>query len=548
MDHEYLANLLYPDIDTVPDDMEKAYPPRDLPEGAKVTRFAPSPTGFIHLGNLYGALTDERLAHQSGGVFFLRIEDTDSKREVEGGVELIIDMLDKFGIRFDEGATSDGDNGSYGPYRQSRRKKIYQTYAKDLVRKGLAYPCFCTPEDLNAIREEQEREKLTPGYYGKWAKWRDADLDSIRSELDAGRPFVLRLRSEGHEGESFKFDDLVKGKIDITANFIDHVLLKSDGIPDYHFAHAVDDHLMRTTHVVRDESWLPSLPFHIELFRVLGFRMPKYIHTAQVLKLDDGKKRKLSKRKDPEFAMSFFYSRGYPAEVTLEYMMTLLNSNFEEWRKANPDLPYTDFPFTVKKMSPSGCLFDFDKLNDISRTVISRFSTEKMYSSSVEWAREFDPELADLFTADPDYAKAILSIGRGGKKPRKDITVFSDLRNYADFFFDGLFVQKDPFPDAFAPEKVREVLSLYADEYDESEDRDMWFARIKSIAERTGFCPDMKEYKAAPELYAGSVADVSMFIRLALTGRLNSPDMYDVMHILGRDRSVSRIRKKAEEL
>ena len=548
MDFERLADLLYPNITTLPEDMEAKYPPRDLPEGAKVTRFAPSPTGFIHLGNLYGALIDERLAHQSGGVFMLRIEDTDAKREVEGGVSLIIDMLDKFNIHFDEGATADGDNGAYGPYRQSQRKEIYQTYAKQLVREGHAYPCFCSPEELDAIRAEQESIKMTPGYYGKWAKWRDADIEAIEEKLNAGVPFVLRLRSQGEDGQSFKFDDLVKGKIDVTANFIDHVILKSDGIPDYHFAHAVDDHLMRTTHVVRDESWLPSLPFHIELFRTLGFKMPKYIHTAQVLKLDDGKKRKLSKRKDPEFAMSFFYASGYPVLVTTEYMMTLLNSNFEEWRLANPDLPYTDFPFTVKKMSPSGCLFDFDKLNDISKTILSKLSADEMYDASLEWAESFVPDFAVLLSRDPEYSKAILSIGRGGKKPRKDITVFSDLPKYMGFFFDELFTEVEEYPESFNNGDIKKVLSDFVSVYSPDDDQNQWFDKVKATAKDNGFCPDMKEYKANPDSYKGSVADVSMFLRVAITGRQNSPDLYTVMQILGYDKTINRLNSRMETL
>ncbi len=548
MDFDRLSELLYPDIKTLPEDMEAKFPPRDLPEGAKVTRLAPSPTGFIHLGNFYGALIDERLAHQSGGVVFLRIEDTDAKREVEGGVALIIDMLDKYGIHFDEGVTKDGDKGAYGPYRQSERKEIYQTFAKQLVREGRAYPCFCSPEELDAIRADQESKKMTPGYYGEWAKWRNASIEQIEEKLAEGVPFVLRLRSLGNEGESFKFDDLVKGKIDVTANFIDHVILKSDGIPDYHFAHAVDDHLMRTTHVVRDESWLPSLPFHIELFRALGFKLPKYIHTAQVLKLEDGKKRKLSKRKDPEFAMSYFYSAGYPVEVTAEYMLTLLNSNYEEWRLANPNAPYTDFQFTVKKMSPSGCLFDFDKLNDISKTVISKWTADETYENALEWAKEFAPDFAALLSRDPEYSKSILAIGRGGKKPRKDITVFADLPKYMDFFFDELFGETEEYPDSFDKEDIKKVLSLFCESFCVSDDQNVWFDKIKAIASDTGFCPDMKEYKANPDAYKGSVADVSMFLRVALTGKQNSPDMYTVMQILGNEKTIERIKNKIEVL
>lgn len=540
-----LAELLYPHIKTLPEDMERRYPPRNLPEGAKVTRFAPSPTGFIHLGNIYSALIDERLAHQSGGVFFLRIEDTDEKRAVEGGTELIIDMLGKYGIYFDEGATKDGDKGDYGPYRQSLRKEIYQTYAKQLVREGKAYPCFCSPEELEQIRSEQVAQKLTPGYYGKWAKWRDASLDEVKKMLDDGVPFVLRLRSQGTEGKSFKFTDLVKGEIDVSENFIDHVILKSNGMPDYHFAHAVDDHLMRTTHVVRDESWLPSLPLHIELFRALGFKMPKYIHTAQVLKIDEetGKKRKLSKRKDPEFGLSFFYESGYPPIVTIEYLMTLLNSNYEEWRMANPDKHYTEFPFSIKKLSPSGCLFDFDKLNDIGRDVISRMTADEVYSQVSEWAKEYDPELYAEISADPSYAKAILAIGRGGKKPRKDFAKWSDVKPYLSFFYDRLFKIEDEIEPRFDKADIRRALELFLESYEEADDRNAWFDKIKAIAAELGYAPEMKLYKESPEKYKGNVGDVAMFLRVALTGRLNSPDLYDVLHVLGKERVAGRVRE-----
>lgn len=538
-----LAELLYPHIKTLPEDMEKRYPPRKLPEGAKVTRFAPSPTGYVHLGNIYGALIDERLAHQSSGVLFLRIEDTDAKREVEGGTEMIIDMMEKYGIRFDEGATKDGDKGDYGPYRQSQRREIYQTYAKQLVREGKAYPCFCTPEELNAIREEQTAQKLTPGYYGKWAVWRDADIDKVKAELEKGTPFVLRLRSEGTEGKSFKFTDLVKGTIDVTENFIDHVILKSDGIPDYHFAHAVDDHLMRTTHVVRDESWLPSLPFHIELFRALGFKLPKYIHTAQVMKLDEetGKKRKLSKRKDPEFGLTFFYQSGYPVIVTLEYLMTLLNSNFEEWRMQNPDKPYTDFPFSIKKLSPSGCLFDFDKLNDIGREVISRMTADEVYAGVTEWAAEYDSGLHTALSTDPDYAKAVFAIGRGGKKPRKDLAKWSDVKPYVSFFYDEFFTLEDKIEDRFDTGDIRAALERFLETYDEADEQTVWFDKLKAIAAELGFAPEVKLYKQSPENYKGHVGDIAMFLRIAVTGRQNSPDLYEVLQVMGQRRVTARM-------
>ena len=541
MDYNNLAELLYPNIKTLPADMEARYPARQLPEGAKVTRFAPSPTGFLHIGNLYGAFTDERLAHTSDGVFYLRIEDTDAKRTVPNGIAIIIETLGKLGVTFDEGAVIDGDKGDYGPYRQSERAEIYQTYAKQLIREGKAYPCFCTEEELTAIREKQESEKLTPGYYGEFAIWRDAPMEKIREQLDKGMPFVLRFRSEGNINNKHKFKDEIKGEIDVTENDIDHVVLKSDGIPTYHFAHAVDDHLMGTTHVIRDESWLSTLPFHIQLFKALGFKMPKYCHTAQVLKLDNGNKRKISKRKDPEAALTYYHSQGYPVAAVREYLMTLLNSNFEEWRLANPDAPIEDFKFTTKKMSVSGSLFDLDKLNDVSKNVISRMTADEVYDQTLAWAKENDAEFASVLESDREYAVRILSIGRGGKKPRKDIALWSEVKGYMSFFYDNLFAAVDAVPDNFDMNDVKSVLADYKTSYNKNDDQSQWFNNVKAVAEKNGFCPDMKQYKADPSAFKGSVADVSMFIRVAVTGRMNSPDLYEVMQILGEDRVMARL-------
>ncbi len=544
MDNNLLAELLYPNVKTFPADIEARYPKRELPEGAKVTRFAPSPTGFLHIGNLYGAFTDERLAHTSGGVFYLRIEDTDAKRSVPNGISIIIETLKKFGVNFDEGAVIDGDNGAYGPYRQSERAEIYQTYAKQLIREGKAYPCFCTEADLEAIRNKQEAEKLTPGYYGEFAIWRDASLEKIQEKLNEGASFVLRFRSEGDINNKLKFNDQIKGDIDVTENDIDHVILKSDGIPTYHFAHAVDDHLMGTTHVIRDESWLSTLPFHIQLFKALGFKMPKYCHTAQVLKLDNGNKRKISKRKDPEAALTYYHSQGYPVEAVREYLMTLLNSNFEEWRIANPNADIEEFKFTTKKMSVSGSLFDLDKLNDISKNVISRMTAEEVYEYTLAWAKENDTDFAKILELDKDYAVRILSIGRGGKKPRKDIALWSEVKNYVSFFYDNLFENIDAIPENFNKADVSAVLSAFASSYDETVEQNDWFANIKEIANNNGFCPDMKLYKQDPTAFKGSVADVSMFLRVAVTGRMNSPDLYEVMQILGKDRVLARVTKE----
>lgn len=541
MDNCYLADLLYPNIQTLPEDMEKRYPPRQLPEGAKVTRFAPSPTGFLHIGNLFGAFTDERLAHTTGGIFYLRIEDTDAKRTVPNGVALIIETLAKLGVCFDEGAVIDGDNGAYGPYRQRERAEIYQTYAKQLIREGKAYPCFCTEEELEAIRAKQEAEKKTPGYYGEYAVWRDAPIERIEAALADGKPFVLRFRSEGDISHKFKFTDEIKGVIDVTENDVDHVILKSDGIPTYHFAHAVDDHLMRTTHVVRDESWLSTLPFHIQLFKALGFKLPKYCHTAQVLKLDDGNKRKISKRKDPEAALTFYHAEGYPAAATREYLMTLLNSNFEEWRIANPTADIEDFKFTTKKMSVSGSLFDLDKLNDVSKNVISRMTAEEAYRLSLAWAKEFDPAFAAIYGENGDYGTAILAIGRGGAKPRKDLTTWKDVKDYVSFFYDALFTPDSTLPENVTPEDAAEICRRFAETYDPADDQPAWFAKIKQIAADLGYAPETKLYKKDPSAYKGHVGDVSMVLRIAVTGRQNSPDLFEVMHILGCERTIARL-------
>ncbi len=547
MDLAKLADRLYPDITTLPEDMEKRYPKRDLPADAKVTRFAPSPTGFVHFGSLLPTRVSERLAHQSGGVMFLRIEDTDSKRYVEGAVENMIKTYDYYNIKFDEGATIDGDIGDYGPYRQSERKEIYQTYAKQLIREGKAYPCFCTAEELDEMRAQQEAAGEDPGYYGRWAKWRDASDTEIEAALENGIPFALRFRSEGDPSRKIKFTDLVKGEVTVSENFIDHVILKSDGIPTYHFAHAVDDQLMGTTHVVRGEEWLPSLPFHIQLFKALGFRLPKYLHISQLMKLEDGNKKKLSKR-DNEAAVSYFTEKGYSSEAVVEYIMTLLNSNYEEWRAANPDKSYTEFPFSVKKMSPSGCLFDEDKLNDVSRNVVSRMTADKVYDDVTEWAEHFDPELYSCLTADKEKAKRIFSIGRGGKKPRKDITIWEDVKDYVSLFYDNLFKVIDPWPDEFSKSDIKAALEGFIGSYDPADDQSAWFDKIKAISAELGFAPEMKLYRSEPEKYKGSVADISMFIRLAVTGRMNSPDLYEIMSIIGAETVKVRISAAVDSL
>ena len=548
MDNQALAALLFPDVVMTPDELEARFPARGLPEGAIVSRMAPSPTGFVHLGNLVQGFTSERLSHQSGGVLFLRIEDTDAKREVPGAVETLIDGLKHYGIRFDEGATADGDEGDYGPYRQRARADIYHVYAKKLVEQGMAYPCFCTEQELAEMRERQEKEKVNFGYYGPFAVWRDRPIEDIKAALDEGRPWVLRFRSEGSIENKIKFTDLIKGQLELTENDIDHVLLKSDGIPTYHFAHTVDDHLMRTTHVVRGDEWLPTLPFHVQLFKALGFRLPKYLHIGPLMKMDGTSKRKLSKRKDPELALSYYRAQGFPTEAVSEYILTILNSNFEDWRRANPDAALEDFRFSYKKMNPAGSLFDTDKLRDVSKNVISRMDAAAVYAHVLDWALQFDEELASALSRDPEYAVAIFAIGRGGKKPRKDIAVWSEAKGYMGFFYDEFFALVDEIAPKFPKADVRFALKAFAANYSEQDEQSVWFDKIKTVADSLGYASDMKLYRANPEAYRGSVADVSMFLRVAVTGRLNSPDMYEVMRVLGRNKVLARIDAMLETL
>ena len=547
MDYQALAELLFPNVTDTPEQLEERFPVRNVPEGAVITRMAPSPTGFVHLGNLVQGLTSERMAHQSGGVLFLRVEDTDAKREVPGAVEVLIDTLKHYGIQFDEGATHDGDNGLYGPYRQRQRASIYHVYAKKLVFEGQAYPCFCTEEELSAMRETQEANKETTGYYGKYAMWRDRSMEDIQAQLNAGNPWVLRFKSMGNIENQFKFDDLVKGKLTITENNVDHVLLKSDGIPTYHFAHACDDHLMRTTHVVRGDEWLPTLPFHIQLFKALGFKLPKYVHIGPLMKMDGNSKRKLSKRKDPELALTFYKAEGFPVKAVYEYIMTILNSNFEDWRRANPDAPAETFKFSPKKLNPAGSLFDYAKLTDVSKNVISKMTAEEVYTLLTEWAQEFDPDFGAKLAADAEFATKILAIGRGGKKPRKDLAVWKDAKDYMGFFYDE-YLETPVFDEKFNKATVTDALNRFLEKFDISDDANTWFDKVKAITTEMGFTTDMKAYKADPTAFPGTVADISTFIRQATTGKTNSPDLYTVMQILGKDRTVARIQATIEKL
>lgn len=542
-DFEKTAQLLFPEIDKTPQYYEELYPARELPEGAKVTRFAPSPTGFLHFGNLYTMLVAYRTAKNSNGVFYVRVEDTDSKRKVDGAIEVMLKSLAAYGIEADEGVIGENEEkGNYGPYFQSRRKHIYQAYAKSLVEQGLAYPCFCSAEELDAMRGEQENEPQK-GYWGKWAKCRNLTYDEIKKNIESKMEWTLRLKSPGTQDGKCRFDDAVKGKIEMPENIQDIVLLKSDGIPTYHFAHVIDDHLMRTTHVVRGDEWISSTPIHLQLFSILGFKPPKYVHVATIMKEENGGKRKLSKRKDPEAAVTYYSEQGYPKESVTEYILTLANSNFEDWRRANKTEPIEKFPLNFKKMSVSGALFDIVKLTDVSKNVISTMNAETVFRLSYEWAKEYNPLLASLYEQDGEYAKAVLNIDRENKKPRKDIAKWSDIPDYISYMFDETFVPCYELCANATPALAAEVLERYRDIVDLNDDKDEWFEKIKSLCEPLGCTANVKEYKQNPEKYRGHVGDISTVIRVALTGRTNTPDLYSITSLLGKERVSDRLNK-----
>lgn len=549
MDYNKLAELLFPHIDKTPEDYEKLFPKRSLSESAMVTRLGPSPTGFIHLGNLYGAFVDERLAHRSGGIFYLRIEDTDDKRYVEGAVETIISSLKFFGIDFDEGALLDGESGSYGPYFQSRRGEIYQCFAKELVKRSLAYPCFLTEEELSEIRSAQEASKETTGIYGKYAqKSRELSYDEIKANIESGKSYVVRLKSSGNhdmpsdEIRHIKVEDAIRGTLSMPENNQDVIILKATGIPTYHFAHVIDDHFMRTTHVVRGEEWLMSLPIHVELFEKLGFDMPVYCHTAVLMKLDNGNKRKLSKRKDPELSLDYYRQEGYHPQAVKEYLLTILNSNFEEWRIENPDASIDDFKFTTEKMSSGGALFDLNKLNDISKDVLVKIPASELAVFMADWAREFRPEILPLFEEDKEYIEKILDLGRDGNKPRKDLVYAAQIFDFISYFFDDYFTIEDSLPENVSDEDAVQILTKYLDTYNHSDDQSRWFDKIRAIAEEMGYAAKPKDFKKNPDLYKGHVGHVSTAIRIAVMGRSQSPDIWEIQQILGEDRTRERIK------
>ena len=546
MNYKDLADLIFPDAKDI-SYYEEKYPERNLPEGAVVSRFAPSPTGFVHIGGLYQALVAKEMTKKTGGVFFLRVEDTDQKREVENGVTGIVNSLKDFDILPDEGmVTETEEKGNYGPYKQSLRKEIYQSYAKYMLEQGKAYPCFCTTEELEETRKKQESAKVRTGYYGVWAKCRNLSVEEAAEKIKNGENYIIRFKSPGREDRKIKHHDLIKGNVDFPENDQDIVIIKADGLPTYHFAHAVDDHLMRTTLVIRSDEWLSSVPLHLQLFQELGFKAPKYAHISPIMKNDNGNKRKLSKRKDPEAAVSYYKEEGIPVDAVKEYLLNIANSTFENWRRANPDKSLDEFDFQLNKMSVSGALFDMVKLLDIGKTVISRMTAEEVYENSFKWAQEYDEELEKILE-DKDYALKVFGIERGNKKPRKDISKWSDVKYNIEYMYDNIFFNKDmeyPYQVINDKEDINKILKLYIDKYyNENDDKQAWFDRIKELAGELGYAKEVKEYKANPDAYKAHVGDVSTVLRVALTGRTNTPDMYEIMQVLGKEVVTKRLEK-----
>ena len=541
MTYKELADLIFPNV------KEEKYPERNLEEGAVVTRFAPSPTGFVHIGGLYQALVARTVAKKTNGVFFLRVEDTDQKREVENGVTGIVNSLKDFDMGPDEGMISDTEEiGNYGPYKQSLRKDIYQSYAKYLLEQGKAYPCFATQEELDEMRAKQEAAKVRTGYYGVWAKYRNLSLDEMAEKINAGVPYIIRFKSPGREDRKIKHKDLIKGNVDFPENDQDVVIIKSDGLPTYHFAHAVDDHLMHTTHVIRSDEWLSSVPLHLQLFQELGFKAPKYAHISPIMKNDNGNKRKLSKRKDPEAAVSYYEELGIPSLAVKEYLLNIANSTFENWRRQNKDASIEEFDFKLNKMSVSGALFDMVKLQDVSKIVISKMTAEEVYEKALDWANRHDEELSKMLE-DKEYSLKVLGIERGNTKPRKDIAKWSDVKENINYMYDDKFLNEEqeyPYQVINDQNDINKILDLYIEKYyNPEDDKQTWFNKIKELAGEMGYAEEVKEFKANPGMYKAHVGDVSTVLRIALTGRTNTPDMYEIMAVLGRTSMQKRFEK-----
>ncbi len=544
MTNKELADLLLPNVDSDVSYYEEKYPERDLPEGAVVTRFAPSPTGFVHMGSLFASFIEKKAANDSNGVFYLRIEDTDQKREVENGVTGIINDLNNFDITIDEGMLSETEEkGAYGPYTQSKRQDIYQAYVKHLIEDGLAYPCFCSPDEIEETRQIQEKRKQRIGYYGRYAKCRRLTNEEIKEKVSNGEPYIIRFKSPGSFDNKIKVHDLVKGDIEFPENDLDIVILKSDGLPTYHFAHAIDDHLMRTTHVIRGDEWISSLPIHVQLFSSLGFKAPKYAHLSPIMKEEDGKKRKLSKRKDPEAAVSFYHEKGIPVPAVKLYLMTIANTNFEQWYDANKEKGLDDFKFDFKKVSGSGSLFDVDKLYNISKNYISYLKASEVYEGTLKWAKEYDEEFATILERHADYAAKLFNIEREQKKPRKDYSCFSMIKSQIWYMFDELYqnVTDYDFKTIQDKDEINHILDLYLNKYYHAEDdKETWFNRLKDLSEELGYAKEVKQYKENPDAYKGHVGDISMVLRVALTSRSMTPDLYELMHLLGEERVKER--------
>ena len=543
MDNKDLANLIFPNVKGYKYYEEK-YPKRELPEGAQVVRYAPSPTGFVHIGGIYQSLIAKKLAKQTNGVFYVRIEDTDQKREIENASIQILQSLKDYDVYPDETINLDGtDNGNYGPYMQSKRKDIYQSYAKKLLEEGNAYPCFCSAEDLDKIRENQEKAKERTGYYGRWTKCRNMPVDMAIEKIKNGDPYIIRFKSPGNPDKKIRHKDVIKGSIEFPENDQDIVIIKSDGLPTYHFAHAIDDHLMGTTLVTRGDEWVASIPLHLQLFYVLGFKAPKYAHTAALMKQEGGSKRKLSKRKDPEAAVSYYKEEGIPKQAVLEYLMNIANSNFEIWRKQNPEKSMYDFDFDLKKMGVSGALFDMVKMLDVSKNVISRYSAEEVYEAAYKWAEEYDTELLEMLK-NKEYSLKVLGIERGNVKPRKDIAKWSDVKDIIYYMYPEKFNKNEEFEYQKINDKseIEKIIKLYFENYyNENDDKQTWFNKIKDLSEELGYAREVKEYKANPDAYKGHVGDVSTVIRIKITGKSNTPDLYEILQVLGKDEIMKRI-------
>ncbi len=547
MDYKDLADLIFPEAKPI-SYYEEKYPERNLPEGAMVVRFAPSPTGYVHIGGLYQSIIGRTLAKQTKGVFILRIEDTDQKRQIENGVVQIVDALKDFNIEFDEGMINETEEkGNYGPYKQSARKDIYQAYAKYLLEQGKAYPCFATPEELEEMRAKQEAAKLRTGYYGVWAKYRNLPVEEAIKKIKNGEKYIIRFKSMGNEERKIKHHDVIKGNIDFPENDQDIVIIKGDGLPTYHFAHAVDDHLMRVTHVIRSDEWVSSIPLHLELFRALGFKAPKYAHTAPIMKDDNGKKRKISKRKDPEAAVSYYHEQGIPSEAVNEYLLNIANSNFESWRRANKDKDISEFKFEINKMSVSGAIFDLVKLLDVSKNVISKYSKEKVYADALEWAKRYDEELVEMLN-NKEYSLKVLGIERENQKPRKDIAKWSDIKHCIIYMYEDKFFNSDEtydFGKISDKDEIKKILKLYKEKYFNIEDdKQTWFDKMKDLSEELGYAREVKEYKQDPEKWPGHVGDISTVLRVALTKRQNTPDLYEIMQVLGKESIEKRLEKE----